>query len=72
MIFCIGSHSLDDANITRRDQGENVQIIVDIKYDFPGVICQNNTDHLLKHASAGMICIYLPIVFPLILDGPRK
>ena len=37
------NHSLNGENITLRDQSENVQIIVDIKYDFPGVICQNNS-----------------------------
>ena len=37
------NHSLDGENITLRDQSENVQITVDIKYDFPGVICQNNS-----------------------------
>jgi hypothetical protein len=37
------NHSLDGENITLWDQSENVQITVDIKYDFPGVICQNNS-----------------------------
>ena len=43
------SPSLDGENITRRDQSENVQVTVDINYDLPGVIYQNNS--LLENLS---------------------
>ena len=51
------NHSLDGENITQRDQSENVQITVDIKYDFPGVICQNNS--LLENLSIYGFCLPL-------------
>lgn len=52
------SHSLDAENITRRDQSENVQITVDIKYDFHGVICQHNKS-LVKNLSLYGFCLPL-------------